>query len=254
MTKTLAFILSASLAACAAGEAEVRYSSNAATPELIAMDTNPNVMVVSNADEPTFYADNTYWLFRNDRWYRSSSHRNGWKAVDSPPETIRGIQQPTAYVHFRGGASRTTMNQSGQPVQQTPEFAEPQRAGDPALPSDTSRSLNPQGTPAQPYPNPLPPQQVPPNSNRDPQIPGNERTPQRAPSPDTGPMLRDPASPDRAPLPSQSQQVPPAASNKPASPDNQVTPDPDRAPTTPGMTNRSNDQRPATSPTPTTPR
>jgi hypothetical protein len=115
MTKTLAFLLTASLAACA-GQAEVRYTGSASTPELVAMDADPSVMVVANADEPLFYSENTYWLYRDNHWYRSSSHRGGWARADSPPEHIRRIERPQTYVHFRRSAEppRTTFNQREQ--------------------------------------------------------------------------------------------------------------------------------------------
>lgn len=168
MTKTLAFILSASLAACT-GQAEVHYSGDVATPELVAMDNDPSVMVVANADEPTFFADNSYWLYRDNQWYRSSSHRSGWAGVDAPPEHVRRIDRPTAYVHYRhdAGAPRTTYNQRGPaaPV----ERAQPRDQPDLQPPPDVevrdhrapAHEPNPQG-PAEPRPNPMPPHQVPP--------------------------------------------------------------------------------------------
>ena len=134
MTRTLAVILSASLAACA-GQAEVRYSGNASTPELVAMDSDPSVMIVANSEEPVFYSENTYWLYRNQRWYRSSSHRGGWHEADRLPEHVRRIDRPTVYVHVRPRASapRTTYNLPPvprraieRPVDREPE--RPQRA------------------------------------------------------------------------------------------------------------------------------
>jgi hypothetical protein len=213
MTKTLAFLLSASLAACA-GEAEVQYSGAATAPELVAMDDDPSVMVVANSDEPIFFSDNSYWLYRDNHWLRSRSHRGGWARVDQPPEHIRRIERPTAYVHFRHGATapRATYNDRGQPLpparpepRERPEARERPDAPMPAevqpppgrAPSTPSHEPNPQG-PVQPYANPRPPQQVPPVS------PGQHD-----------------------------------------GPDHQIAPDPARAPTSPGMQNRARDQRPA---------
>jgi hypothetical protein len=162
MTKTLAFLLSASLAACA-GTAEVRYSSGATDPELVAMDTDPSVLVVANADEPVFYIDNSYWLFRDNLWYRSGSHRGGWARVDQPPEHVRRIERPAAYVHFRHNANapRTTSNERDRAVAPVrPELREPEPRRDQPGPT---REPNPQ-SPEQPYANPRPPQQVPPES------------------------------------------------------------------------------------------
>jgi hypothetical protein len=130
MIKTLVFILSASLAACA-GQAEVRYSGNASTPELVTMESDPSVMIVANSEEPVFYSENTYWLYRNQRWYRSSSHRGGWHEADRPSEHVRRIERPTAYVHVRpqSNATRTTYNLAPAPrrVIERPSEREPER-------------------------------------------------------------------------------------------------------------------------------
>jgi hypothetical protein len=175
MIKTLAFILSASLAACA-GQAEVRYSGSTTDPELVAMDTDPDVMVVSNADEPVFYSDKSYWLYRDQRWYRSDSYRGGWAREDRPPEHVRRIERPEVYVHFRHGSNppRTTSNEGDRGGDRSmaaprPELREPRREQTPPGPV---REPNPEG-PTRPYPNPLPPQQVPPVSPR----PDTERPP-----------------------------------------------------------------------------
>ena len=199
MMKTLALLLSASLAACA-GEAAVHYSGDSTTPELVAIEADPSVQVVANADEPIFYTENTYYLYRKDHWYRSSSHRGDWKRIDDPPEHIRRIDQPLVYVHYRRdpNAPRTTFNQRDQPQ---PDIRnQPDRA-----PETPPREPNPQG-PTQPYANPQPPQQVP-------------------PSPDANPTLEGPRNPRK---PDQVPPVPP-----PDRPNHQIAPDPDRAPTSP---------------------
>jgi hypothetical protein len=207
--KTLALLLTVSLAACA-GEAAVRYSGDATTPELVAIDIDPSVMVVANADEPIFYTENTYYLYRNDRWYRSASHRTGWKRLDTAPERLSRIEQPRTYVHYRPTKDTTTFNQR-----------------DEVAPRPDERNLpapNPQGpSQPQPYPNPLPPQQVP-------------------PSPEANPTLEGPRSPAKP------DQVPPMNPERRDQPSSQIAPDPDRAPTSPGMENRAPDQRPATDP------
>lgn len=207
MTRTLGLLLTACLAACG-GPHDVRYSAGGSRPELVTMDSDPSVMVVANADEPVFFSENTYWLYRDRSWYRSSHHRDGWTRVDTPPsEHIRRIERPEAYVHFRG-ATQTTQNEPGRAVERAPtpvredanapmpaEQVAPRRDERPdAAPA---REPNPQG-PSQPYGNPLPPHQVP-------------------PVPDAS---------DRRELP--------------------IPPDASRPPVTPGQRNRAADQRPAT--------
>jgi hypothetical protein len=215
MTRTLAFILIVALSACR-GEAEVRYSGDATTPELVALDIDPSVMVVANADEPIFYLENSYWLYRDNRWFHSSSHRSGWKRMDMPPERIRKIDQPLAYVHFRHGtgAQRTTLNQRDQAQPQpVPDRAAPSERTRPDLPpadpSDPLREPNSQG-PNPPVPNPPPPQQVP-------------------PSPDREPTLRNPSSTRPLPPPDQV----PSPTPERDRPSQQIAPDPDPAPTSP---------------------
>ena len=201
--KTLGLLLSFCLAACA-GQADVRYSGTVATPELVALDSDPSVMVVANSDEPVFFSENVYWLYRDNHWYRSHSHRSGWARVDTPPDHLRRIERPVAYVHFRGEAQRTTANEPSRaveparpPVRAQPgspmpaEDVAPTRDARPDAPAVPHHEPNPQG-PSQPYANPLPPHQVPPVPN------------------------------------------------------DGITPDADRPPATPGMRNRSTDQRPAT--------
>ena len=143
MTRTLAFLLTASLAACHS-EADVHYSGEATTPDMVVMDSDASVQVVANADEPIFYTDNSYYLYRDNHWYRSRSHRSGWARVDDPPEHIRRIDRPLAYVHFRGAGDRTTFNQSNRAQSPEPVLPAPQPA---------------------PLANPMPPQQVPPISD-----------------------------------------------------------------------------------------
>jgi hypothetical protein len=216
--KTLALLLSASLAAACAGEAAVRYSGDATTPDLVAIDIDPSVMVVANADEPIFYTENTYYLYRNDRWYRSASHRSGWKRIETPPERLSRIEQPRTYVHYRPEANtpRTTLNQRDQVAPTPDDRNQPDRQSDPP------REPNPQG-PAQPYANPLPPQQVP-------------------PTPDPNPTLEGPSSPHKP------DQIPPMNPERRDRPSSQLAPDPDRAPTSPGMENKAPDQRPEADP------
>jgi hypothetical protein len=202
MTKTLGFLLSACLAstlgACA-GQADVRYSGTVSTPELVALDTDPSVMVVANADEPVFYTDDTYWLYRDNRWYRSSSHRGGWARVERPPERVWRIERPTAYVHFRRGANtpRTTFNERERPVE--PQRHEAREHPDAPMPAEQvqpprdrplpANEPNPQG-PQQPYANPLPPQQVPPPPTDDGIAPDRDRAP-------VSPGMRDRAADQR---------------------------------------------------------
>lgn len=174
MMKTIASLLLAGALAACATQAEVHYSGDASTPELVAMDGDPSVMVVANADEPTFYTGQTYYLYRDRQWYRSSSHRHGWTRTDQPPVAVQRIDRPTRYVHYRhaAGAPRTTYNQHPTPI--APPADRPMAPGpvahdhrdEPLLPTGPNLQpprpeAPPLGAPP-PAANPLPPNQVPP--------------------------------------------------------------------------------------------
>jgi len=228
MTKTLGFILSASLAACT-GQAEVRYSGDSRTPELVEMDSDPSVLVVANSDEPVFYSESSYWLFRDRQWYRSSSNRGGWSHVDQPPEHVRRIERPTAYVHYRHTASapRTTLNQRPEPG--PPRSPEPGRPDRPLRPEQTERldrdpARDPVREPGQDPARPavMPAEQIAPRPERP--APNVERT---------EPAVRPPAQAQP------SRQVPVPSAEQRDRPERQIAPDPDREPI------RTNDQRPA---------
>lgn len=90
-----------SLAACAV-QPEVHYSGDASRPQLATLDTNPEVRVVVNADEPVFFTASTFWLYRDNTWWQSSSYRSGWSRANLPPESVTRIAQPSLYVHYRG--------------------------------------------------------------------------------------------------------------------------------------------------------
>jgi hypothetical protein len=104
-TTVLCFLTAVLTTACA-GQAEVHYSGYAARPELVTLDSDPDVRVVANADEPIFFSNSTFWLYRNDTWWRSSSHRAGWVRADAPPESVTRISQPST-IHYRGAAAAT---------------------------------------------------------------------------------------------------------------------------------------------------
>jgi hypothetical protein len=87
------------VAAACAGEyaGQVTVTS----PELVPVQ--PGVEVIADADEPVFYADSYYWLYRDDMWLRSESYRNGFARVDVHlvPERLRQLPEPHRYAHYR---------------------------------------------------------------------------------------------------------------------------------------------------------
>jgi hypothetical protein len=108
------------------------------SPDLVAV--SPGVQVIADADEPLFYADGYYWLYRDNTWMRSDNYRGGFARIDVNivPQGVRAIQQPQTYAHYRRNTGRAYAR-GGQVQQRQP--------------------MRPQGT--QQYPQPQPQQQRP---------------------------------------------------------------------------------------------
>jgi hypothetical protein len=79
-------------------------SATASTgPELVAVDEQQDVWVVQDADAPTYYANGSYWSYRNSTWYQSSTFNGGWIAISFnlvPPTIVH--RDHRQYVHYRG--------------------------------------------------------------------------------------------------------------------------------------------------------
>jgi hypothetical protein len=74
------------------------------TPTLVAIDSN--VWVVRDSDQPTYYVDDYYWVYRDGVWYRSPGYDGGWARVEVSivPATIVSRRHVT-YVHYHGDAT-----------------------------------------------------------------------------------------------------------------------------------------------------
>jgi hypothetical protein len=109
-----AWILAAGCVGTEAGYVRV------ASPELVAI--SPTVQVVSDADEPLFYAWGYYWLYRDRVWLRSDSYGGRFAPIDVEvvPGELRAIPQPQAYAHYRRHAAyaQRTSPVRPQPIQQ----------------------------------------------------------------------------------------------------------------------------------------
>lgn len=101
VSKLLPCLLIAALATACAPQPEVHYSGDASRPQLATLASDPEVRVVVNSDEPIFFTSYTFWLYRNDTWWQSSSHRTGWVRANLPPERVTRISQPSRYVHYQ---------------------------------------------------------------------------------------------------------------------------------------------------------
>jgi hypothetical protein len=98
--KLASILLCTALAGCAG---TVHYRGTVAVSDPALVEVQPGVYALADADEPIFYNDGFYWLYRDGVWLRSTSYRGGFARVDvyHVPQRIRVIQRPRAYVHFR---------------------------------------------------------------------------------------------------------------------------------------------------------
>lgn len=83
---------------CAPAYVSTGYSAGYYGPELAYV--SPGVQVVAGYDQPVFYADNVYWRYDNNRWYRSNYYNRGW-VYAAPPRAILSIDRPYRYRNYR---------------------------------------------------------------------------------------------------------------------------------------------------------
>lgn len=76
---TLVAALLAPSLASAQASVEFRVNLPVVLPQLVVV--SPGVQVVPDVDEEVFFSDGYYWVRRDDRWYRSRTHRSGWVFV-----------------------------------------------------------------------------------------------------------------------------------------------------------------------------
>ena len=215
-----AVIVAASLAGCM-GTGDVEYAGEVrvTSPELVSI--GPGVQVVSDADEPLFYASNDYWLYRDGYWFRSNDYRRGFARVDfvHVPQELRAIERPHMYVQYRRNMAHQHHARPS-PVQrrsQQPTHA-PSR--------DTSSDMTPPVSPTIPA-RPMPP--VAPHDPYAPQ-PGHHPHPGQQPSganPTQPTPPPDASSPPTTPSDSRRDRTAPIA------PQTNTPPDQERAPRSP---------------------
>ena len=51
-----------------------------APPPLVVIQ--PGVQVVQDSDDEVFFVDSWYWVRRDNRWFRTKTHRGGWVLVE----------------------------------------------------------------------------------------------------------------------------------------------------------------------------
>jgi hypothetical protein len=98
---TCAFVVAVSLAGCG-GTPEPQYPGEVRVMSAKLVPIAPGVQVVADADEPLFYSQGSYWLYRDGYWFSSKSYRFGYTRVEykAVPVSIRTIDRPELYVQF----------------------------------------------------------------------------------------------------------------------------------------------------------
>ncbi|MGE5183635.1 MAG: hypothetical protein ACM31C_16300 [Acidobacteriota bacterium] len=167
------------------------------------MTISPGVQVVADADEPLFFADGYYWLYRDGVWLRSDSYRGGFARIDVNvvPGEIRDIRQPQMYAHYRRHAgqqnyARGSQIRERQPARPQGTYQQPMQQQQQQQPQPGRTPTEPQpSTPSQqpPVPNPMPQSQGTPGA-------GTPRSPgaQGSQIPENGPGAPLPSQRDRS--------------------------------------------------------
>lgn len=100
-------MLAALATGCVAG-GEVGYSVAYAAPAPNLVYVAPGVQVIADYDYPVFFADGVYWRYDGGVWYRSRRYTGGWAITYDVPVTVRHIDRPATYVHYRATAVART--------------------------------------------------------------------------------------------------------------------------------------------------
>ena len=106
MRKTLlSVVLLGALASGCYSDADVGYTATYATATPTLAYVAPGVQVVYDYDYPVFFSDGFYWRYNDGIWYRSPYWNTGFSVAYDVPVGVRGIREPWAYRHYRGGTA-----------------------------------------------------------------------------------------------------------------------------------------------------
>lgn len=97
------------LAACH-GSRDVVYAGqiHVASADLVALEPGSDVRVIADSEDPIFYSNDAYFMWRNNRWYRAANVHGDWVHVQTVPDRLRHIDRPLAYAHFRVHTNRAS--------------------------------------------------------------------------------------------------------------------------------------------------
>jgi hypothetical protein len=194
------------------------------SPELVTV--SPGVEVVADADEPLFYADGYYWLYRDDTWLRSDSYRGGFVRVDFAyvPQPIRTIQRPQVYAQYRRHHGGTMQARQTMQPQRSPNYNPGYRTPYPdqgvrSTPAPDTTWQPAQHQPPDVLPRPTPPVTSPNDVHGTPMPPGHTNLDDHDVTPNgehvpPGQMRTPPAQTQQAPTPPAQTRMPPGQMKK----------------------------------------
>jgi hypothetical protein len=76
-------------------------------PTLVEIDTD--VWVVRDYDYPVYYVEGSYWVYRDNVWWRSTAYDKGWARADvNVVPAVVVHRDHRAYVHYHGTSAART--------------------------------------------------------------------------------------------------------------------------------------------------
>src|SRR5262249_28789667 len=76
-------------------------------PTLVEVDSG--VWVVRDSDQPVYFVNDDYWVFRDGIWYRSHAYEGGWIKVEvAVVPTVIVQRDHRMFVHYHGAATAQT--------------------------------------------------------------------------------------------------------------------------------------------------
>jgi hypothetical protein len=96
------FIIAAVLFSTAACAGTVEATYRAPLPTSASMvEIHPGVYAVADQDEPVFFANDLYWRYHDNAWYRTGGSTGSWIRIGRPPAVVLQIREPQRYQRYR---------------------------------------------------------------------------------------------------------------------------------------------------------
>jgi len=97
-------------------------------PTLVEVDTG--VWVIRDYNEPVYFVNDDYWVYRNSVWYRSHGYDGGWVVVEATVvPTVIVHRDHRTYVHYHGGGTAQT-RAAPRRLRDSDHHGQPEHAGE----------------------------------------------------------------------------------------------------------------------------